>query len=173
MSCVVGVISDGKVFLGADGIGITDEGECRPIVAKKIIRNKNYIIGYTGSVRAGQLLHPHFFEPPDNIKDFGDAAREHLYAKGAVATGDHNVQMMTCNLLIGHQKKLYEVLMDFQVNETLGSFSAIGSGASYAMGAMYVLDEMNMGPVQKLEYALEAACKFHMSCSTPFDFEYI
>jgi ATP-dependent protease HslVU (ClpYQ) peptidase subunit len=76
-------------------------------------------------------------------------------------------------LLIGHQKKLYEVLMDFQVNEILGNFTAVGSGASYAMGAMYVLDEMNMGAVQKLEYALQAACKFHISCAPPFDFEYI
>ncbi len=173
MSCVVGIISDDKVFLAADGIGITEEGECRPIITNKIIRNRNYIIGYTGSVRTGQVLHPHFFEPPDNIKDFGDAVRDHLYTKGSVTTNNNNVQGMTSNFLIGYQKKLYEVLLDFQVNEILGNFTAIGSGASYALGAMYVLDEMNMRPADKLEYALKAACKFHISCGPPFDFEYI
>ncbi len=45
MSCVVGIKHEGDVYLGGDGFATTDFGTRRPIVANKIVLNKNYIIG--------------------------------------------------------------------------------------------------------------------------------
>ena len=171
MSCVIGLMDDGNVYIGADGFATTEEGERRPIVADKIIRNKHYLIGYTGSVRTGQIVDSHNFDPPDKIEDLAEAMREHLYAKGCVATAEGGISMQTCNFLIGYKDQLYEILMDFQLNEVLGNFTAVGSGAAYAMGAMYVLNKMKIDPLRKLELALEAAADFHTSCGPPFSYD--
>jgi ATP-dependent protease HslVU (ClpYQ) peptidase subunit len=173
MSCVVGLLHEGDVYIGADGFATTEDGERRPIVANKIIRNKHYLIGYTGSVRTGQIVDPHYFEPPDDIQDLAEALREHLYAKGCVATAEGGISMQTCNFLVGYKDQLYEILMDFQLNKVMGNFTAVGSGASYAMGAMHVLNKTYrlMTPENKLEFALEAAAKFHTSCGPPFSYE--
>jgi len=171
MSCVVGLIEDSHVYIGADGFATTDEGERRPIIANKIIRNKNYLIGYTGSVRTGQIVSPHYFDPPEKIEDFAEELREHLYAKGCVATAEGGISMQTSNFLIASEGRLFEVLMDFQLNEVMGNYTAIGSGGAYAMGAMYVLSKVRLDPVSKLELALKAAAEFHTSCGPPFDFD--
>ena len=73
MSCVVGLVDNGSVWIGADGIATTDDGEKRPIKARKIIRNRDYLFGYTGSVRTGQVIDPYYFKPPKNIFDLPDA----------------------------------------------------------------------------------------------------
>lgn len=172
MSCVVGLLHEGHVYIGADGFATTEDGERRPIVTDKIIRNKNYLIGYTGSVRTGQILDPHYFNPPDVIEDFVEALREHLYAKGCVATTEGGINMQSCNFLIGYKHRLHEILMDFQLNEVMGNFTAIGSGASYAMGALYVLDKTNkIAPSTKVELALDAAAEFHVTCGPPFTWD--
>jgi len=173
MSCVIGIVDDGKVFLGADGFATTEEGERRPIIAKKILRNKNYLIGYTGSVRTGQLANEHDFDAPDDIRDFSEALREHLYARGCVATNEMNLHMQPCNFLVGHQGKLYEILMDFQLNEVLGRYTAIGSGAPYAFGALYILNRTKLQPADIIEQALKAASYYHTTCGPPFDYDYI
>jgi len=173
MSCVIGLVNGGHVYMGADGYATTEDGERRPIVADKIFKNKDYLIGYTGSVRTGQILDSHNFDPPDDIQDLAEAMREHLYAKGCVATTEGGLSMQTSNFLIAFKQKLYEVLMDFQLNEILGNYTAIGSGAAYAMGAMHVLEKFNVTPMKKLESALDAASFFHTTVGPPYDYEYI
>jgi hypothetical protein len=167
----VGLIEGGDVYIGADGFATTEEGERRPIIANKIIRNKAYLIGYTGSVRTGQIVEPYYFDPPDKIEDFAEELREHLYARGCVATAEGGISMQTSNFLIAFDGRLFEILMDFQLNEVMGNFTAVGSGGAYAMGAMYVLNKAKLNPVTKLELALKAAAEFHTSCGPPFDFD--
>jgi len=173
MSCVIGVVQDGHIYLGADGYATTEEGERRPIIAKKLVRNKGYVFGYTGSVRTGQLIGPHDFDPPDNIDDLSEALRQHLYERGCVATNELNLHMQACNFLVIYGERLYEILMDFQLNEVMGNYTAVGSGAPYAMGALYVLDRTKLKAVDKIEIALKAASEFHTTCGPPFDYEYV
>jgi len=173
MSCVIGLIEDDHIYLGADGYATTEEGERRPIITRKLLRNKEYLIGYTGSVRTGQLINSHDFDIPDDINDLSESLRQHLYARGCVATNEMNLHMQPCNFLVVYKNKLYEILMDFQLNEVMGNFTAIGSGAPLAMGAMYVLNKTKIKPVEKLEMALKAASAFHTTCGPPFDYEYV
>ncbi len=173
MSCVIGLIEDGHIYLGADGFATTEEGERRPIITKKIIKNKGYLMGYTGSVRTGQIINPHDFVPPDNIDDLSESMRQHLYARGCVVTNEVNLQMIACNFLVAYRERLYEILMDFQLNEVLGNFTAIGSGAPYAMGAMHILNRTKLKPIDKLETALKAASTYHTTVGPPYEYEYI
>ena len=173
MSCVIALANNGHIYLGADGFATTEDGERRPIVCNKIFRNKNYLIGYTGSVRTGQIVEPHLFDAPDKIEDLAEALREHLYARGCVATAEGGISMQTSNFLIAYNDRIYEILMDFQLNEVLGDNTSIGSGAAYAMGAMYVLNKSKVDPLKQLELALDAASFFHTSVGPPYQFEYI
>ncbi len=121
------------------------------------------------------MVESHYFDPPDKIEDFVEALRDHLYTKGCVAIQEGGIQMHSCNYLIGHKGQLYEILMDFQLNKALGNYTAIGSGESHAMGALYILDKTYnlMPPIDKLQQALEAVSKFHINCGPPFTYEKI
>ena len=72
MSCVIGLLHEGKVYIASEGIATTDDGEKRPIIANKVFRNDKYLIGFTGSVRSGQILGPKFFEPNKSVVAVGN-----------------------------------------------------------------------------------------------------
>jgi hypothetical protein len=40
------------------------------------------------------------------------------------------------NYLVGYENKLYEILVDFQINE-ITDYTAVGSGSSYAFGSLH------------------------------------
>lgn len=170
MSCVVGLLQNGDLYMGSDGIATTEQGEKRPVVCVKIFRNGEYLIGYTGSVRHGQLLNPRVFTPPEDIYDFPEAIREIYVEKGAILSSESGQQMYSSNILIGHKGRLFELLIDFQMNEVFGSFTSIGSGSPYAMGSLYATRKWN-SPENRIKNALDAACEYDSSCGLPYTIE--
>jgi len=171
MSCVIGLLHEGSVYIASDGIATTDDGEKRPIIATKIFKNKDYLIGFTGSVRTGQLVGPKFLDPPSSIYDLPDAIREILSEKGSLVISNETQQHLNaCNFLIAHKNRLFEMLMDFQMNEVMGDFSAIGSGSPYAQGALHATTKWNSAE-KRLKAALNAACEYDMSCGLPYTIE--
>jgi len=174
MSCVVGVIDDGKIYMGADGYATTGEGERRPIVANKLFFNKDYLIGFTGSVRTGRILTSDYFNPPAKIEEMPDAIREHLYEKGCVLTSEEHGQIHGANFLIGFQGKIYEILIDFQMNETRGDCNSIGAGSPFAFGSLYTTRlAKNITPKGRIMIALNAASCYTSTCGPPFVYESI
>jgi len=171
MSCVVGIIENKTIYMGSDGVATTEDGEKRPIKATKIFRNGNYLLGFTGSVRAGQVIFPEYFDPPTNVYELPDAIREHMSHKGTLMIGENQVQMHNTNFLVGYQGKLYEILIDFQMNEIKGGFTAIGSGSTFALGSLYTSKQFSLHPEERIEIALEAACEYDMACGRPFHIE--
>ncbi len=171
MSCIIGLVQDGKLYMASDGIATTADGEKRPIVATKIHWNGNYLIGYSGGVRTGQLVaEGKLFAPPKEIINFPEAIREHLQEHGSMMVDDAQLHIQNCNFLIGYEGKLWEILVDFQLNEVYGEYTAIGSGAAYAMGSLFsTKDEQD--PEKRLTLALQAACEYDMSCGLPFTIE--
>lgn len=169
MSTVIGVVENGKIWMGADTRASTECGEIRPIVCKKIFRNGDYMIGYVGSVRGGQILYPNFFKPPKDIWDLPDKIIEQCTTKGCLASEENQTSMQTCNYLIGYQRKLYEILVDFQMSE-IPETTSIGSGSSYAMGSLYTTSRMKdeFTPEMRIQLALEAAAEYNANTSGPF-----
>jgi ATP-dependent protease HslVU (ClpYQ) peptidase subunit len=169
MSCIVGVVNKNGVWIGADGLATTEDGQRRPIVADKIIRNKGYLLGYAGSVRAGQLMDPHHFSPPKNILDFADSLLHLLEEKGSVAKTTEELLLLPINILVGYKKKLYEILADFQLNEVV-DFSSIGTGAPYAYGSLFETSHNpNLKTEDRVMRALKAGQCFDRSTGEPFE----
>lgn len=171
MSCVIGLLQNGKLYIGSDGIATTDDGEKRPIIATKVFTNKGYLMGYTGSIRTGQLVGPKHFNPPSNVYELPDLIRQHILEKGSlIINGETQQHMHSCNFLIGYQGRLFEILIDFQLNEIMGNFTAIGSGATYAMGSLFATKKWT-SPENRILNALEAASEYDRSCGRPFMIE--
>ncbi len=172
MSCVVGLLKDGKLYMGSDGRASTDAGEKRPIIATKLFWNGNFLIGFAGSVRTGQLLKPEYFEIPDDIHELADAIRGHLGDKGSLATSDDQLSIQNCNFLIGFDGKLYEILTDFQINEASGDSLSIGSGSPFAMGSLFTSKRVKSGEKRVL-IALKAAAEYDAACGPPYSVEVV
>ena len=172
MSTVVGIVDKGKVYIGADSLASTEEGDARPMKCKKIFRNGPYLFGFIGSVRGGQVLYPEYFEVPEDIMELPDAIIAQMTEKGCLLMGEQQQALQACNFLIGHENKLYEILIDFQLTE-IESYSSIGSGSYYAFGSLHTTEKMkeDFTPLMRMELALEAAEEFSTGTRRPFIYE--
>jgi ATP-dependent protease HslVU (ClpYQ) peptidase subunit len=162
MSCVIGLIDGPDVYIASDTRGSSDGGDIRPIKAQKIFRAGKYLLGAVGSARGCQILHSHYFEPPDHILDFPDCLREHCREKGCLATVDDQTEAWVSNLVIASEGKLYEVLVDFHVS-LVEKFTAVGSGSSYALGSLRTTQELNIDTIKRIELAMMCAMEFDAS----------
>lgn len=168
MSTVIGIVKDGKVWMGADSFATTSDGERRRILCKKIFTNGPFMIGYIGSVRTGQVIQSRYFKPPKDVFDFPDKLREQFEAKGCLATNtDDQTSILLSNFLIATPKgKLYELLVDFQMNE-IEDFTAIGSGSGHALGSLYTSRKWK-DQKKRIMTALKIAAVYDTSTGPPF-----
>lgn len=170
MSTVVGLKTRNGIILGADTRVASPDGEVRSIQCKKLFRNGQYLIGFIGSVRGGQILFPDYFVPPENIYDFPDVVRKQCSKKGCLGNDDNQMSMHGCNFLIAYKNKLYEMLVDFQMNE-VKKYGCIGSGSSYALGSLYAterIDDIELDPEYRVRLALRTAAKYDVFTGAPF-----
>lgn len=168
MSCIIGLIQNKIVYLGADSFATTDEGDRRPIIANKLFKNGKYLIGFAGSVRGGRILADPSFKLPVNIWKLPDRLQEIFTKKGCVVQSENCGLIHPCNFLIAYKGKLFEIMSDFQLSEVDGNFTAIGSGSSYAMGALFALQKTSLKPEQRITRALEATSFFTTTVGPPF-----
>ena len=170
MSCVVGLVDRKKVYLGSDGIATDIDGECRPINIPKIFKRGSFIIGFTGSIRTGQIIQRSRYRIPTSIWGWPDLIREQTTKKGAMVISDENGEVIGSNFIIGHKGKLYELLCDFQLNEVNGfGYTAIGAGSTPALGSLFTSENFDfLGPDERIRMALEAASEFSKSCGPPY-----
>jgi ATP-dependent protease HslVU (ClpYQ) peptidase subunit len=170
MSCVIGLKYGGKVYMGQDGIASTEDGDTRPIICEKVFVNKQYLIGFCGSVRSGQLLYPYNFDPPKKVLDFPKAVRDHFMENGALLNGTSEVgDRHEANIIIATSKgKLYEMLVDFQMSEVI-DFTCIGSGSQCAFGSMETTKKgKKLGPKKRILLALNIASIYSRSVGPPY-----
>ncbi len=173
MTCIVGLVEKGTVYIGADSASVSG-WTSRITRLPKVFRKGPYLIGYTTSFRMGQLLE-HSLKVPLQPKTETDDMRfmvtvfvEHVRAllkERGVAKVEANAETGG-QFLVGYRGRLYSVQSDFQVNEMADRFDAVGSGAEYALGALAAL--RGQRPVTRLKRALAISAHFNMGVSAPF-----
>jgi ATP-dependent protease HslVU (ClpYQ) peptidase subunit len=57
--------------------------------------------------------------------------------------------------LIGFADRLFEMQSDYQISEPTNGYEAVGSGAKFALGALFVTP--HLAPEMRIEQALQAA----------------
>jgi hypothetical protein len=161
MTCIVGVIEGRDVWIGGDS-GAFAGWEVSVRRDPKVFRRGDFLFGFCGSFRMGQLLrykfdppaHPHGMDAFEYLATlFVDALRDCLKA-GGYARREHEVE--TGGLfLLGYRGRLFRVDDDYQIGEHEAGFAAVGCGAPYALGALQVTGYVS--PRHRIQETLEAA----------------
>jgi len=180
MTCIVGLVEKGKVYMGGDSAGVHGNSiESRKDT--KIFKNRDFLIGYTSSFRMGQLLR--FKLKPQGLKDkedvyaymctnFVEAIRK-VFKDGGYNKKEHD-QDEGGDFLVGFKGRLFHIYCDYQVGEQNDNYDATGCGANLALGSLYTSNTMrNKTPNERLKMALEAAGKFNTGVSAPFNFQMV
>lgn len=180
MTCIIGLVDDGKVYIGGDSAATTSY-VTQTMTFRKVFRLNDCLIGYSGSVRMVNLLQ-YAFKLPEKPEDmnlehyfvthFVDALRTTIKDAGN-AVKENEKEASTGYFLIGYQGRLFRISFDYSVMEVAEGFDAIGSGNEVALGAMYATKDMSLIPQKRIELALQAASYFSAGVRAPFVIEVV
>jgi ATP-dependent protease HslVU (ClpYQ) peptidase subunit len=188
MTCIVGIVANGTIYIGADSAGTDDSGMQTIRDDRKVFqvgpspndgRNiPRIVIGGTTSFRLLQRLQ-HALKVPvyDNtmsiekylVTDFVDAVRV-CFKEGGYERKDDGEEQ-GADFILGVLGNLYHVAEDYQVAQPRDGYYATGSGAKVAMGALFSTKRQKFSPEKRLILALEAAAHHCSSVRPPFIIE--
>jgi hypothetical protein len=175
VTCIAGLIHDGKVYMGGDSAGVAGYGlTVRSDV--KVFKNGPFLMGFTTSFRMGDLLR-YSFNPPKHhpdveirrymVVDFVNAVRQCL-KDGGYASNDKGEESGG-TFLVGYKGRLFKIDGDYQVGESLDGYDAVGCGYQIASGSLF--STHNLDPRKRIEIALEAAERHSAGVRGPFHLE--
>jgi ATP-dependent protease HslVU (ClpYQ) peptidase subunit len=171
VTCVVGVVEDGRTYIGADAAGVNGY-EARASKVPKVFVNGLFVIGYTTSFRMGQILQHQLRVAPQGpegemeylVCTFVEAVRGCLKEYG-FSRVENNVEEGGF-FLVGYKGRLYGVEGDFQVQAMADEVMAIGCGRGYALGALKALEVVPAR--ERVVRALEVAAYYSGGVMGPF-----
>lgn len=169
MTCIVGFVEKKRVYMAGDHMGSDGYSDLH-YNNQKVFINGDFIIGYCGSFRMGQILQYDWVQPKrpktmNNdlqyiVKLVVPSIMKAFDCKGFLQTAhssDEAGQKLGGNFLLGYKGKLYHVQADFSVLEDTRGYDAVGCGLDFAKGALYWLSkDDSLSPADKLRKALEA-----------------
>ncbi len=173
MTAIVGLKHEGDVWVGADSMGIRNEEVKMTLDIPKVFRNGEFLIGYSGHLRSGQLLQ--YQLKPSPIKDdcdlveymvkwFVEDVRECLKAGGYAQT--ENGIESGATFLVAVRGRLFEVDPGYQVVEHSAGYSAIGSAIQFCLASLF--NTPCHPPEKRVLAALMTAAHFDPYCGGPF-----
>lgn len=168
MTCIVGLVDKGDVYIGGDSAGVA--GLSISIRAdEKVFVNGPFIMGFTTSFRMGQLLRYKFHPPKQTtdqddmaymVSDFIDAVRR------CFKENDYGAPGQGGTFLVGYNGKLYTVAGDFQVGMAMDNYDSVGCGDDIAKGSLY--SSVGLKPEERVQLALKAASQHSAGVAPPF-----
>lgn len=174
MTAIVGLIDDGKVFIGGDNAettgwyGRTDLADS----ISKVFNNGPYIIGTAGSSRVAQRLQYHVkipVPPRDIDHEDNDAMLSFVIKEIVPAIQDKLGQKKSgCTFILGYRDKLYQIYTDYSVSIRSHGYQACGCGEDFALGSLFTTDGAKKAPRDRVTTALEAAAEFSSGVAGPF-----
>jgi ATP-dependent protease HslVU (ClpYQ) peptidase subunit len=167
MSCIVGVVSGGKVYMGGDSAGVNSQEHLQLETAAKVFTSgQHLIIGMAGSPLASQKI-----RYADILESWVSDAHKTM-SKVVIPSLEYHLKDLEFDMLVGLGGRLFHVYSNFQFAEEQIGFDAAGSGAQVARGAMYSM--YHLSPSQDwwngkcLNMALDAASRFCSGVRGPY-----
>lgn len=177
MSVVVGIQLKDRVIMGCDSAAVdTSSLVTRPISGAKMFWNNEFLIGYVGSFRVGQIIQYNMAPPPiqnDNLEGymigvFVPALREVLNELGHKPE-PNGMSAIQGQVMVGIRGKLFVVHGDYAVLATADGVDAIGCGSDFALGSLYSTSGIkDIKPQDRILEALNAAALFSSGVCPPF-----
>lgn len=172
MTCIVGLVDKGHVYIGGDSAGADAWWNLTIRRDPKVFVSGPYVVGFTDSFRMGQVLRyqADLPEPPPDrdlmrhmVVDFIGSARKALNDAGFAK--HENARETGGSFLVGVRGRLFRIDSDYQVGESARGFYAIGGGATYALGALAISKGR---PKSRITQALQVAERFSAGVAGPF-----
>lgn len=176
MTCIVGLVRNGNVWIGGDRMGSDGQTKIK-VTRPKVFHNGEFVIGYTQSFRLGQLLE-FVWRPPHHDADLTDV--EYLCGGFADSVSDLIHKHKICIdggpvFMFAYRGNLYTIEGNMCVLRH-EEYHAIGSGYSEAHGAlcaMTYIDNNSPKTVVSTEcmvrVALESAAEHRVNCGLGHD----
>lgn len=171
MSCVVGIKQKGKIYLGADSC-VTDAGRVLTLKDPKIFRRGEFLIGFCGDLRVGQLLKHTKIRGIETIENFVEFMKELFKKEGYIRKykdKDCPAISTETEFIIAHKGRMYTVGEDLSiVEDSKNDYAAIGSGADFALGSLFATKNTRISSRKRLIRALKCSAYFDPGVGTPF-----
>ncbi len=165
MTVVAGLEQGGRVYLGADSATVADY-DIDAADEPKVFVLGEFVFGFAGSWRAGQILH-YAFTPPKQATRKGDmkylavdvidAVRKAFLEKGYARKDDNVESADGAAFLLGYKGRLYCIGSDYQIVRPRSGFAAIGCGDAFALGSMHGTAYSVRSPKKRVLVSLQAA----------------
>jgi len=180
MTCIA-IVTDGKkTVIGGDSAGVAGYSlavrKDTKVFTKKDASGVRWLFGFTDSFRMGELIQFELKLPKMTEKDrrgpyrhmvkhFIPATRKCLSTSGFTKIKDNRERggVFIASVL----GKIFVIGSDFQVEEPLYPFHAVGCGGDIALGSLYT-SVLEKDLVKRVRTALEAAQRFSAGVREPF-----
>lgn len=163
MTCIVGIEHDGDVWIGGDSAGTASNMLQRIRDDKKVFKKDEFLIGFCGSFRMGQLLRCNLVIP----KRKNSVSDESYLVNDFVNAVMKCVDSMEGEIMFGYRGKLYMLYTDLQVARPSTGFDSVGSGSEVAMGSLYSTAG-RYSPEDRIKMALDASSSNNASVRPPY-----
>lgn len=177
MTCIVGLVDQGKVYIGGDSASVGSGYSLTVRNDRKVFRNGDFVMGFTSSWRMGQLLAFALCPPRPRdgddlmgfmVRDFIGAVRQTLKDGGLAKIT--NGEETAGQFLVGYRGRLFNIDVDFQVGEQAAPFDACGCGHDVAKGSLFSTKAVP-DPRERITQALAAAEAMSAGVRGPFHIE--
>lgn len=177
MTCIVGIVRDGEIYIGTDSLACSGWGA---IVCEKFkaFRKGEFVFGLSGSPRMKQLLDYSLELPPlpegdlDLFKyvahDIVESVRKCLRDGGYLQKEKDRESAEGSYFLVGGRGRLFRIGSDLEVTENIWGYDAIGSGGDFALGSLYRSLTIGEETESAIVSALMAAEQFNIGVRGPF-----
>lgn len=181
MTCIVAIAQNGTVYMGSDHAASDDKSGW--IIARKepkCFKVGQYAVAFTDSFRMGQILQyswsPPKYTPTKTNSGLDKFMRTKFVDSVKQAFRDGGYGSFTSSeedcggvFIVGLEGRIFTIDEDFHVGENVVNFMAEGSGAMFALGALWATKNQK-NPKLRIKTALEAASEFSMSVAPPFTY---
>lgn len=187
MTTLVGIAGKDFVVMAADSAIVDNNRREISVQTPKIYEVNDYLIGFAGDVRAGQILH-YQWKPPryktniHPIEFMGNkivpSIRSVLKENGFDLDADRQTSgedKLSMSIFISFNAYMFAIDQSFTFNMSERGLFATGSGGDYALGYLYSLRQKNYRTslLSKVaaERAVEIGCLLDINSSPPIKSE--
>jgi ATP-dependent protease HslVU (ClpYQ) peptidase subunit len=176
MTCIIGIKHNDDIYIGGDSLGCDNNGFCFTSTEEKVFHRNEFLFGFCGNFRFGQILRYKFLIPErdESISDmeyligfFIPQLRINLDNERSIRSfNDGHATPGESELIFSYRKNIYKLYSDFSIEKNDDNILSVGCGHHIALGCMYALYELN--PIERIRKSLQIVAKLNCSVREPF-----
>jgi ATP-dependent protease HslVU (ClpYQ) peptidase subunit len=176
MTCIVGLVDKGKVYMAADTFG-SNTFTGRAYREKKIIKKTNLLLGICGDYKVINLI-THELVPPRPFENEND--REYIHRLGKTISKlvgidasctKEDAGEIGASMIIGYNGQIYLYECNGQILTPADAYATTGSGSYHAEASLYSTEGTKEKPRSRLRKAIVCASSFVLSVNSEIQIE--